>query len=131
METAQLLGNFGEFVGAIAVVLALGYLAIQVRTSKAAVSENMKSIRSAAAAATQDSLAAINELIASDSSLASLLDRVSQQGSMEGLSSDVSTLIERQRFNGEKIFLGVELFTMCREPTSRSCYITQPSANEG
>ena len=88
MEMAQLLGNFGEFVGAIAVVLTLGYLAIQVRNSKAAVSENTKSIRSAAAAATQDSLAAINELIASDSSLASLLDRVSEQGSWEGLSSD-------------------------------------------
>ena len=93
LETAQLLGNFGEFVGAIAVVLTLGYLAIQVRNSKAAVSENTKSIRSAAAAATQDSLAAINELIASDSSLASLLDRVSEQGSLEGLSSD-----ERLRF---------------------------------
>jgi hypothetical protein len=93
VETAQLLGNFGEFVGAIAVVLTLGYLAIQVRNSKVAVSENTKSIRSAAAAATQDSLAAINELIATDSSLASLLDRVSEQGSLEGLSSD-----ERLRF---------------------------------
>ena len=50
LETAQLLGNFGEFVGAIAVVLTLGYLAI-------------------------------------------LLDRVSEQGSLEGLSSD-----ERLRF---------------------------------
>jgi hypothetical protein len=31
METAQLLGNFGEFVGAIAVVGTLGYLAVQIR----------------------------------------------------------------------------------------------------
>ena len=31
MSTAQLLGNVGEFVGAIAVVATLGYLAIQIR----------------------------------------------------------------------------------------------------
>ena len=28
---AQLLGNYGEFVGAIAVVVTLGYLAVQIR----------------------------------------------------------------------------------------------------
>ena len=33
METAQLLGNFGEFVGAIAVVATLVYLIVQVRHS--------------------------------------------------------------------------------------------------
>ena len=33
METAQLLGNVGEFVGSIAVVATLAYLAIQVRNS--------------------------------------------------------------------------------------------------
>jgi hypothetical protein len=33
METAQLLGNFGEFVGAIAVVATLMYLAFQIRQS--------------------------------------------------------------------------------------------------
>lgn len=32
---AQLLGNYGEFVGAIAVVLTLGYLALQIRESRA------------------------------------------------------------------------------------------------
>ena len=31
ITTAQLLGNFGEFVGAIAVVATLGYLAYQIR----------------------------------------------------------------------------------------------------
>ena len=34
METAQLLGNFGEFVGAFAVVGTLVYLALQVKQSK-------------------------------------------------------------------------------------------------
>jgi hypothetical protein len=36
METIQMLGSLGEFVGAIAVVATLVYLAIQVRHSKEA-----------------------------------------------------------------------------------------------
>lgn len=40
MATAQLLGNFGEFVGAIAVVVTLFYLAYQVRQGKAALDAN-------------------------------------------------------------------------------------------
>ncbi len=36
MSIAQLLGNFGEFVGAIAVVVTLVYLAVQVKQSKVA-----------------------------------------------------------------------------------------------
>ena len=35
---AQLLGNYGEFVGAIAVVLTLGYLAVQIRQNTQATS---------------------------------------------------------------------------------------------
>ena len=31
---AQLLGNYGEFIGAIAVVATLGYLALQVKHSR-------------------------------------------------------------------------------------------------
>ena len=38
METAQLLGNFGEFFGAIAVVATLGYLTVQIR-------QNTKALR--------------------------------------------------------------------------------------
>ena len=34
METAQLLGNFGEFFGAIAVVITLVYLALEIRRSR-------------------------------------------------------------------------------------------------
>ena len=33
MSTAQLLGNIGEFAGAIAVVITLGYVAVQIRQS--------------------------------------------------------------------------------------------------
>ena len=41
---AQLLGNYGEFVGAIAVVATLAYLAVQVRQSNRI--ETAESIRS-------------------------------------------------------------------------------------
>ena len=36
METAQLLGNFGEFLGAIAVVVTLGYLVVQIKQNTSA-----------------------------------------------------------------------------------------------
>ena len=37
---AQLLGNYGEFVGAIAVVITLGYLAVQIRQNTRAIVHN-------------------------------------------------------------------------------------------
>ena len=42
---AQLLGNYGEFVGAIAVVVTLAYVAIQVRHTRQVVEENARSAR--------------------------------------------------------------------------------------
>jgi hypothetical protein len=42
-----LLGNLGEFVGAIAVVVTLVYLAVQVRHSRAATEANTKQLESA------------------------------------------------------------------------------------
>jgi hypothetical protein len=44
METAQLLGNFGEFVGAIAVVGTLVYLAVQVGHSRGALDANTRAL---------------------------------------------------------------------------------------
>ena len=44
METAQLLGNFGEFVGAFAVVGTLVYLAVQVGQSRKSLDENTRSL---------------------------------------------------------------------------------------
>ena len=41
---AQLLGNYGEFVGAIAVVVTLAYLAVQVKHGKEATEANTKSL---------------------------------------------------------------------------------------
>jgi len=44
MDTAQLLGNFGEFVGAIAVVVTLMYVALQIRQSTRAMDGNRKAV---------------------------------------------------------------------------------------
>ena len=44
MSTAQLLGNLGEFLGAIAVVVTLFYLAVQVRHGKEATEANTHSL---------------------------------------------------------------------------------------
>ena len=41
---AQLLGNYGEFVGAIAVVVTLGYLAVQIRQNTRSQDENQKAV---------------------------------------------------------------------------------------
>jgi hypothetical protein len=41
---AQLLGNYGEFVGAIAVVLTLIYLALQIRQNTRAMEDNRKAV---------------------------------------------------------------------------------------
>ncbi|MGR8946698.1 MAG: hypothetical protein ACU84Q_01535, partial [Gammaproteobacteria bacterium] len=46
--TSPILGNVGEFVGAIAVVITLLYLAVQVRQSKEATEINTRSLRSIA-----------------------------------------------------------------------------------
>ena len=48
VEVTQILGNMGEFVGAIAVVVTLAYLAVQVRLSREATEANTKSLRSVA-----------------------------------------------------------------------------------
>ena len=39
---AQLLGNYGEFVGAIAVVVTLAYLAVQIRQNTASMNESRR-----------------------------------------------------------------------------------------
>ena len=47
METAQFLGNIGELVGAIGVVVTLVYLAIQVRHSKQSTDANTRALEEA------------------------------------------------------------------------------------
>jgi len=42
---AQLLGNYGEFVGSIAVVATLGYLAVQIRQTKQMITSSLRESR--------------------------------------------------------------------------------------
>jgi len=55
METTQLLGNLGEFFGAIAVVATLFYLAVQVRHTKEATNANTKTLEESQKIARTDS----------------------------------------------------------------------------
>jgi hypothetical protein len=65
MDTAQLLGNFGEFVGAIGVVATLAYLAIQIR-------QNTRATHAASHHAVTDSLNQGNIAMAQDAELAQI-----------------------------------------------------------
>ena len=85
MSTAQLLGNFGEFFGAIAVVATLGYLAVQIR-------QNTESERLAQEFNSNHYFNQLRNLVASDSELADI--------ELRGL-HDISSLtpLERHRFD--------------------------------
>lgn len=60
---AQLLGNYGEFVGAVGVVVTLGYLAVQIR-------QNTRSLRSSSFQNGVDGMNNLNVAISQDESLA-------------------------------------------------------------
>ncbi len=75
MESAQLLGNFGEFAGAIAVVGTLIYLAIQIRQSKKATEANTRSLRGTASWDAEIVFAHRNEKTSHDKEFSDLLQR--------------------------------------------------------
>ena len=68
MDVAQLLGNFGEFFGAIAVVATLGYLAVQVR-------QNTRSVRAATYQAFSESYGDFRTLLVKDERLGALFGK--------------------------------------------------------
>jgi len=85
METAQLLGNLGEFVGAIAVVATLAYLTLQVR-------QNSKIVEATVRNANTRSRNELNVAIATNPELSeTLLAGVQDYKSL--------SLEQRQRFN--------------------------------
>ena len=65
MSTAQLLGNFGEFFGAIAVVVTLGYLVVQIR-------QNTNATRASTSFAVNESLTDLNAALRSDGEFAEI-----------------------------------------------------------
>ena len=87
---AQLLGNYGEFVGAIAVVITLVYLAIQVRHSRAATEANTRQLESTTLREMAGRMESRTLLLATDSGLA---DRLVRQN------LDPDSLSELDRFH--------------------------------
>jgi len=77
---AQLLGNYGEFAGAIGVVVTLIYVAVQMRHNAAAT-------RAATAQGLADSINEINLLLANDAELARIY-RVGKFESWDALTED-------------------------------------------
>ena len=68
MESAQLLGNFGEFFGAIAVLVTLIYLVVQIR-------QNTASVVTATYESMVSGVTDINLVVVGNSELASILVR--------------------------------------------------------
>ena len=68
---AQLLGNYGEFVGAVAVVATLGYLAVQIR-------QNTMSVRISAETALSHHVAAWSAEVVRDPDLGRIWDRAAE-----------------------------------------------------
>ncbi len=71
-ETAQILGGYGEFVGAIAVVITLIFLSVQVRLNKIATTEGNALARTAAIDQIYEQFKCHRLLIASDADVARL-----------------------------------------------------------
>jgi hypothetical protein len=90
MSSAQLLSNVGEFVGAVAVVLTLVYLAIQVRHSKIALEANTRSLdenqRLAVARTYQSRTDSLNDLW-SDIALSDSLSQIIARAQGDGLAA--------------------------------------------
>lgn len=87
---AQLLGNYGEFVGAIAVVVTLAYLAVQVRQSKAATDVNTTALHASSTHALEAIYFQSIENFSSSAANASLIDRGNK---------DYASLSEDEKFH--------------------------------
>jgi hypothetical protein len=85
---AQLLGNYGEFVGAIAVVVTLGYLAFQVRQTRLVTTADMKQRLS-------EELVQINRDAYTNPEFAEFLSKLPDLGSLEELEPATRIRIEQ------------------------------------
>ncbi len=73
MDTAQLLGNFGEFVGAIAVVATLGYLALQIRQNTRRTEESTASQEATTYQSLMSQIIELNRGLAADQQLGEIV----------------------------------------------------------
>ena len=93
---AQLLGNYGEFIGAIAVVITLGYLAVQIRQNTAQLRENEMSLRRAEAHST---------FAQHDRYRLATLDPEIAQLWVRGLDGQLTERADRLRFNNLMVMM--------------------------
>lgn len=83
--TLEDLGNLGDFLGGIAVIATLGYLALQVRQNNRLLQSNTASIRAASSIAINERLVGVNQSLVEDQMLAEIFVReLSSPGSLEG-----------------------------------------------
>jgi hypothetical protein len=90
METAQLMGNFGEFFGAFAVVATLFYLAVQVRHGKEATQAHTRSVeqservsRAQVRNSITEQIVQINSLLLSQPALIAAQERSSRNENLD------------------------------------------------
>ena len=111
IELSQVLGNFGEFFGAIAVVATLIYLAVQIRQNTRSMDETRKVALAGSYQSRLDNLSSISRLIAESESLAAIAVKAGEAGWPSNSGSlDVLTPVERKRWqaHSETIFLITE-----------------------
>ncbi len=99
----QDLGNIGEFIGAIGVVLSLFYLAIQIRQNTRQLEQNTRSVRSSSFHAASIAVGSYISPIAENEALAEILDR--------GMDGESLTRTDQTRFDAllSRLFAAYEV----------------------
>ena len=122
--TLEGLGNLGDFIGGIAVVATLVYLALQVRQSNTLLHANTSSVRAASSIAINERLVGVNQSLVEDPSLAEIVVReLSSPGSIKGADRvRLDTLLQSMFISLENILKLVQAGTIAPkdwEPWSR------------
>ena len=99
MSTSQLLGNFGEFLGAIAVVVTLIYLSVQLRHSSRVIEMNTEVIRADAWSNTFQMELEFDRLMIGDSEIMDLWLRGGAQGDLSATDLQRWQRLVRARIN--------------------------------
>ena len=98
-EMFELLGNFGEFVGAVAVVATLVFVGIQVRQSTLVLAESNKFARTSALDEALRQFSQFRRLIAGDSDVARVWVEGRQGGELNDIDSERFHSLTREYHN--------------------------------
>ncbi len=92
--TAQLLGNFGEFIGAIAVVATLGYVAVQIRQNTHQARVNAMSLEASTYQSLMAHIIDLNRGLAADPQLSDILTKARDGEIPDG--SDLARFVQHE-----------------------------------